>query len=705
MSLPTDVEADLVDAFEEFYRTYYRDEIGELYQHHPDERSLWITTRDLYRWNPDVEVSSVLDVWLERPREIQALAEEALQNYDFPLDIELDPVHVRLTDPDGVLEEHAVPELNSDDVERYVAVSGKLAKVTGTKPRLKTGVFICQRCTSESRIPQPRTELREPHQCQGCERQGPFKIDFGESELVDQRKVKLEEPPAERAKGEGQHVPVYVDDDLCDIGGENGLTDRGGENCTIFGQLRLDESNTDGPEFDVWLDAHAIEFEEEDLSDIDIETHREAFEEFAARDDAVELCRDSIAPGLKGDDDLDTVLEAGVAWLFNAYRVDPEDAGSKRGDLHMGVFGDPGLGKSTLLGALHELAPRSEFRSGTGLSAVGLTAAAVQEEFAGKTEWTLQPGILPRTDGGHCIIDEVDDVVDEKTKKMHDALEGEQMVKVDKAGIKADLPTRTAILVSGNPTHGRFDRYGDIAEQIDLDPALIDRMDLLFALQDVVVEERDREKARHILDTYDELSREDLSERGELPADEDATREVSEGPVPKEVLRAWIAYARENVFPLLTEPAKERLLEFYVETRNLNDAYENEEGGDSATSVTPRSLEAGIRLSIAFARVRLSETVDLEDAERSINISKQVVGLNFDPETGEFDAGRTERKSQSGRVKAMRNVLQNASEDLSIDRLAERSGVPEDKVEHRIQEWLKSGDVMEPQVGEYRWVD
>ncbi|TKX76263.1 hypothetical protein EXE53_32825, partial [Halorubrum sp. SD626R] len=153
-------------------------------------------------------------------------------------------------------------------------------------------------------------------------------------------------------------------------------------------------------------------------------------------------------------EELDTVFEASVAWLFNAYRID-NDLGSYRGDLHFGLIGDPGRGKSTILSRLNEIAPKSEFRSGTGLSKIGLTAAAVQEEFAGTTEWTLSPGILPRANGGHCIIDEVDDVVDEKTKSMHDALEGDQMVKVDKAGITADLPTRTALLASGNPVHGR----------------------------------------------------------------------------------------------------------------------------------------------------------------------------------------------------------------------------------------------------------
>jgi len=353
---------------------------------------------------------------------------------------------------------------------------------------------------------------------------------------------------------------------------------------------------------------------------------------------------------------------------------------------------------------VHDVLPQSEYRSGTGLSEVGLTAAAVQEEFAGTTEWTLQPGILPRADGGHCIIDEIDGVVDSDTKAIHDALEGEQMVKTDKAGIKADLPTRCALLAGGNPTYTRFNRHEPIAEQIDLDPALIDRMDLLFAMEDEVDEARDEAKADHALDAYDELSQAEAAERtGEY---EEPDGEVADPPVPQDTLRAWVAHARQDVFPTLTPEVKDILKEFYVELRNLNDGYEDD--GTTTVPAGMRTLEAGIRLSIAFARLRLSDTVEPQDAERAKNLTRNVVGLNYDADANEFNAdkqrGAGKPTSQKERRESVKAIVGDADGPLSMQSIrarADEDGIDPDKAESDVDHWMHKGEMYEPQTNHY----
>lgn len=701
-------ETSLAERFGEFYNRQYRNEIGELAQRYPKEqRSLWVEAKDLLTYDVDI-----FDDWIDQPERIRAHAEEGLSFVDLPIDIDLSGVHVRLTDSGTCIPTKGVSELTSDDIGSYIGVDGQMAKVTGTAPRLNEAAFQCQRCGVVTAVTQTRTDLQKPHECSGCQRDGPYLIDPSQSEFVDQRKVKFESPPDEGAPGQGQSITVYVEDDLCHHGGANGLPDRAGERVTVYGTIEIDQSAFEkrnaSPELDTWFNCQAIEFEQDDYDDIDVEQYREEFEELAARDDAIDLCAKSIAPELKREpgDDLSTVTEAAVAWLFNAYRLDPDGMGQKRGDLHMGVFGDPGLGKSTLLADLNNLSPKCEYRSGTGLSAVGLTAAAVQEEFAGTSEWTLEPGVLPRANGGHCIIDEVDDVVDEKTKKMHDALEGDQMVKIDKAGISADLPTRTALLMSGNPVDGRFDRYQPIATQIDLDPALVSRMDVLFALQDEVDKKTDSSKAQHILDSYDELS------EAELTGDTGEGRGVIARPVSANVFRAWVAYSRENVFPTLSADAKERLKEFYLEARDLNDGHSENEGDDPIPA-TPRTLESGIRLATAFARAHLSETVEAPHAERAIAISKQVVGLNFDPSTGLMDAGMTDTaktKSQKDRIELTSqtiDVMQNDYDKDGVPRddLIEEltgEGMTESQVESALDELSNQREVYTPSTGRYR---
>ena len=696
--------SELTDRFLEFYQTYCRDAIGELAQRYPrEQRSLYIEADDLYRHDPQL-----LDEYLNQPDQLRKYAEEALRLFDLPADIDLGDAHVRLTDSADAIGARAIPELNpSDDIGDYVAVRGQLNKVTETNPRLVEAAFECQRCGTKSYIPQGRNDTQQPHECHGCERQGPFSPVIDESEFVDQRKVQLMELPGERPGVDGESIPVYVEDDLCGYGGENGLPDRAGETAVVLGKLRVDESSLTGrnsdPETSTWIESHAIAFESDDYDDIDVEAHRETFEELAAQEDCIEQLRDSIAPQILADEELETALEAAVAWLFNAYRIET-DKGEFRGDLHFGLIGDPGRGKSTILSRLDEIAPKSEFRSGTGLSKVGLTAAAVQEEFAGSTEWTLSPGILPRANGGHCLIDEVDDVVDEKTKAMHDALEGDQMVKVDKAGIRADLPTRTAILVSGNPIHGRFDRHEPIAQQIDFDDALTDRMDVLLAVQDIPDPERDAEVAEHVLEAFDDASRQELADRGvdiEVP---DST--TVDPPVATETFTAMLVYAREKIFPTLTPGAKELLKQSYVEIRDLND------GEDDPVSATARRIEAGVRLSIGFARAELSETIEPRHAERAIEITKNVVGLNFDPETGKFDADRTGKglpQNQRERVDVVEEIIQElethdhgADIDDILTEAQEHHDISPTKTEKTLDTLRRKGHVYEPATDTYR---
>lgn len=695
----------------QFLAEYYRDDVARLAQQYPkDRRSLYVEYDDLYRFDVDLARD-----WRTDPRRLREAAEAALPRVDIPADVDLSGAHVRLTDGESALPRVSVTDLGADAIGEYVAVEGTLARVTDTAPRAVTLCYECDRCGATATIPQPRASVSEPHECHGCERQGPWSLRADESDFLDQRKVKLEQPVGEAGSRRPSDVPAYVEGDLCDVGGPHGLPDRSGERVRLLGELRLDESSLEGrnadPEAGLWLDVHAIEFDE-DAHDIDIGAHREAFEAEAARDDAIDRVVESILPDLhRSNDALDTAFEAAVAWLFGAPRLDPDDADTKRGDIHVGLIGDPGTGKSSLGQALTDIAPRCEFASGPGLSSgVGLTAAATQEEFAGKTEWALSPGVLPRANGGHCVIDEIDKAPGDGVDTIHDALEGEQAITVNKADIDATLPTRTALLAIGNPEEGRWDPMQPVAEQLDLDPALIDRMDVLLELRDEVDDEADRATAEHILDAWGEASELDAYERG---ARTDAPeRDVTDRPVPKEVLRAWIAHARDAVHPTLSDAAHVRLAEFYVEIRGLNDP-----GGGRAPDeeapipATPRSLEAGIRLAMAFARVELSDSVEPRHAERAIDISRATVGVNYDPSTGQFDASRTDSStthSQKARRQAIEDIISElqGEEPAAVEEVAEvaaeRHGFDESTVEKTIEELKHQGELYEPAHEEVR---
>jgi replicative DNA helicase Mcm len=88
----------------------------------------------------------------------------------------------------------------------------------------------------------------------------------------------------------------------------------------------------------------------------------------------------------------------------------------------------------------------------------------------------------------------------EDRSAMHEALE-QQRISVSKAGINATLKSRCSLLGAANPKYGRFDQYEPIGEQIDLEPALISRFDLIFTVTDQPDEEEDADLADHTLRT------------------------------------------------------------------------------------------------------------------------------------------------------------------------------------------------------------
>lgn len=75
-------------------------------------------------------------------------------------------------------------------------------------------------------------------------------------------------------------------------------------------------------------------------------------------------------------------------------------------------------------------------------------------------------------------------------------------------------------------------------------------------------------------------------------------------------MRDYLAYAKEQVHPRLTQDSKDRLVTAYVDMRKLG-------SGRGQVSAYPRQLESLIRLAEGHAKVRLSSTVDLQDVEEA----------------------------------------------------------------------------------------
>jgi len=387
---------ELVDAFEQFYRSYYRDDIGSLAQNYPNEqRSLFVDWQDLYRYDPDLA-----DDYLSKPEQLQEYAEEALRLYDLPVDVSLGQAHVRIQ---NLPETTEIRQIRSRHVNKLVAVRGIVRKATDVRPKIEEAAFECQRCGTLTRVPQSSGDFQEPHECQGCERQGPFQINFDQSEFVDAQKIRIQESPEGLRGGETpQSIDVHVEDDIT---GE--VTP--GDHVAATGVLQLEQQGNQqekSPIFDVYMDGVSVEIEDEQFEDMEItEQDKQAIVELSNDPDIYEKMVGSIAPSIYGYDQEKLAM---ILQLFSGVTKHLPDESRIRGDLHMLLIGDPGTGKSQLLSYIQNISPRSVYTSGKGSSSAGLTAAAVRDDFGDGQQWTLEAGALVLADQGIAAIDELD---------------------------------------------------------------------------------------------------------------------------------------------------------------------------------------------------------------------------------------------------------------------------------------------------------
>jgi len=444
---------ELTERLITFLRDYYREEVGQLAQHFPNERkSLYVDYDDLYRFDPDIA-----DDLIQHPGQIQGSLEEALRLFDLPVDTDLDNAHVRVRN----LPETATSDVSDvprhENIGRLLDVKGQVQKVSKVKPRILTAVWECQRCGTKTEVRQVGEQLQEPHECQGCERQGPFRLHTERSEWTDHQYARLQQPPERTKGGKGPSIDVHLEDDLIEAFDA-------GDRVTLTGVLDVQSpTKNQSRDFDTTVDARAVTREESDYEDIDIDEHLDEIRAIAngERGNPYDLLIDSINPEHKGDEQIKLAI---VLQLFGGWARGTDSGNRLRGDSHILLIGDPGCGKSTFLLVVDDLAPRSTYASGKGATAAGLTASAVADDF-GDTEWGLEAGALVLADGGVACVDEIDKTQSDAVSSMHDALES-QKVRVNKAGINATLNARTALLAAGNPKNGRFDPYETVANQI-----------------------------------------------------------------------------------------------------------------------------------------------------------------------------------------------------------------------------------------------
>jgi replicative DNA helicase Mcm len=261
-------------------------------------------------------------------------------------------------------------------------------------------------------------------------------------------------------------------------------------------------------------------------------------------------------------------------------------------------------------------------------------------------------------------------------------------ISISKANIQATLPSQTTVLAAANPKYGRFDSYQNIYNQIDMPPALISRFDLIFIVRDVADQKNDEKMAAHILDLH-------------------ANPEELEMPLPDLFLRKFFAYAKQHIRPKLTQTARDEISRYYVKMRSQASSQE----GVRSIPLTARQLEALVRLAEASARVRLSEHVTKQDAERAINLLHYCLTQVAADETGQIDIDRITSgvpSSQRSRIYTVKKIIEELESEIGnkipktdITTRAAEKNISATELDEILTKLVRSGDLYEPTSGTY----
>lgn len=670
-------------------------------------------------WALDEYNSDFSDLLLSEPERVLDLGEMVVQGYMTPEEKVPISVRVHKLPQDRLIK---IRDIRANHLTKLTAVQGLVRKATEVRPEVKVAFFECLRCHSIMRVVQDSLIFREPLECSkddpliyvgepGCGRLNTstsFKLIENRSRYLDTQEIEIQEAPEEMRGGEQpQRLTVYLHDFLA---GKLNPGDRVLITGVLHGVQRRNR-NTKSTIFDInhtglHTQSEVQAYEEITLTDEDISK----ITKLAQAKDIYATLINSIAPSIFG---MDLIKEFIALQMFGGVpKVNP-DGTRIRGDIHGLLIGDPGTGKSQLLKYVSASAPRAIYASGKASTSAGLTASARQDSSPmGQGRWILEAGALVLADRGICCIDEMDKMTADDRSSIHEAME-QQTISVHKAGIDATLNTRCAVLASANPQFGRFDRdnFKGIIEQINLPPTLLSRFDVIFPLADEPQKMEDTMKSSHILRAQkgaemqiqmrqelengqkEKYKREDLEE----------LMTMTQPDIPIDTLRKYIAYARLNCFPVMSDTALDKIQQFYLEMR---------EKSVQSIAITPRQLEALVRMAEASARIRLDPEVTDEDAERAIKIMNWYLNqVATDDGVADIDVITTGMPhTVRGLIPEVFDLIKVLSEDnqgVSIFKLqkeADKRNMPPDKLDSALDQLKKHGRIYEPKDGYIRLI-
>ncbi len=667
------------NVFQDFFRAYQADPVGSKYRKRLAEvavnngRSLVIDFDDLIAFDPVLARNVV-----QHPDDFFVYASSAATS------------QMRVEDPEyaeqvgriivrfrRLPEKRALRKIGAEDLMKLALVEGIVVRTSQVRPMIVKAVFRCRKCGELSRQEQTGDLLRGPGPiCASCKQQSGWDLVEDQCVFKNTQEARVQERPEDLPPGMlPRYLDVRLDDDLVD-------TARPGDRVAMTSVVRAEKQYAGEKgklrTFNLYLEANFVDVvgKETEIVEITLEDEKKIIEAskhpFVHRNLIM-----SLAPSIYGYDE----IKEGILYLlFAGVAKRLPDGVNIRGDLNCLIVGDPGTAKSQLLQYVSRIAPRGLYTSGRGTTAAGLTAAVLREKTGGMV---LEAGALVLADKGVACIDELDKMRPDDRVAIHEALE-QQTVSVAKGGIVATLNARAAVLAAANPSLGRYEPHRNINENINLPVTILSRFDLIFLVKDLPDPDNDSEMSSHIL----QLHR--------------ARHGSEEAPFQPDFLRKYISYAK-RIVPTLTPDAVKELQDFYLKMRGTT-------GREAAVAITPRQLEALVRLSEARARAFLRDQVTVEDAKSAVKImTYALLDVGVDVKTGKIDidtimTGRPATvRDTLGRVidivRELERETGDVDEKILIAAIVDKDKVTDGEARRFVGQLIKEGMLYSPKEG------